>query len=274
MGGARAQDAEPGGDRLEADLQKAKTDAAQVRKDIQKAEGELHKADSLMRDEAARAAQSEERQDKDRDRREKENAALQARLAEAQGKIDAEHAAAARSQNAVDEVKARSKQLAAVLAGYCDSLSARLQAGLPWDRDTRLDRIGALKKDLQAGTATPDEGFARLAAILKDEIKLGDEIAVFNKPLTRKNGEVVNAQILKIGNLWLVYMDEEAKRFGVLERTAKGWEWREDLGFAEKNRVRAALEVKGAKRPPQLVTLDLGVVPSGAGAATTKGGNP
>lgn len=268
-GGARAQE---GDDRLDGDLQKARADMAQARKDIQKADGELAKSDSLMRDEAARAAQSEDRQGKDRERREKENAALQARTAETQGKIDAERNAAARGQNAVDEIKARQKQLVALLAAWCDSVAARIDGGLPWDKEPRIDRVRALKKDLQAGTASPDEGFARLSAILKDEIKLGDEIAVFNKPVTRKSGEVVNAQVLKIGNLWLAYMDEDAKRFGILEKTEKGWEWREDLGFSEQNRVREALEVKSAKRPPQLVTLDLGILPGGA--AATKGGNP
>jgi hypothetical protein len=78
----------------------------------------------------------------------------------------------------------------------------------------------------------------------------------------------VNAQVLKIGNQWLVYMDEEGKRFGVLERKAgagdsAAWEWREDPGFAEKNRIKAALEVKSAKRPPQLAVLDLGVTVQG-----------
>jgi hypothetical protein len=78
----------------------------------------------------------------------------------------------------------------------------------------------------------------------------------------------VNAQVLKIGNQWLVYMDEEGKRFGILEKTAgkdgkPAWEWREDPGFAEKNRIKAALEVKSAKRPPQLVVLDLGLAAQG-----------
>jgi hypothetical protein len=269
--GAHAQEGEAS-ERLDADLQRARADAALARKDIQKADAELRKSDSLMREESQRAAQTEDRQAKDRDRREKENAALQAKVQDAQKKIDAERNAAARHQNAVDEIKARQKQLLGLLAGYCDSVAARIDGGLPWDKESRLDRVLALKRDLQAGSASPDEGFGRLSAVLKDETKLGDEIAAFNKPITRKDGEVVNAQILKIGNLWLVYMDEEAKRFGALEKTPKGWEWREDLSFAEKNSVRAALEVKGAKRPPQLVTLDLGILPTGAAAA--KGGNP
>jgi Protein of unknown function (DUF3450) len=270
--------------RLDADIQKAKGEIAQARKDVQKTEAELRKTDSLLREENDRAAQAEDRQAKDRDRREKENAALQARLQETQGKINAEHSGSGRWQNAEDEIKARQKRLAQVLAGYCDSLAARIEAGPPWEREQRVDRVKSLKQDLEAGTASSEEGFARLNAVLKEEIKGGDEISLLNKPITRKNGDVVNAQVLKIGNQWLVYMDEEGKRFGILERDAKSgaWDWREDPGFAEKNRIKAALEVKSAKRPPQLVVLDLGLAvnappaapngPAAPAAPDTKGG--
>ena len=241
---------------------------AKAKKEMQRADGELRRTDSLMRDESSRAAQAEERQAKDRERRDKEIAALQARLQETQGKIGAEKAALARHQNAVDEIKSREAHLRKVLAGYCDSLAARVEAGLPWDNQARLDRIRALKRDLEAGTASPEEGLARLSAILKEEVKAGDEIAVFSKPVNRANGETVNAQVLRLGNQWLVYMDEEGKRFGVMERKGGTWAWREDIAFGEKNRIREAIEVKSAKRPPQLVVLDLDVA---AGAPTAAG---
>jgi hypothetical protein len=255
------------GARLDAEIQKARSGIAQAKKDAQKAELEARKTDSLLRDENARAAQADERQAKDRERREKENAALQARLQETQAKINAERSGMGRWQNAEEEIKARQKRLSLVLAGYCDSVALRIEAGPPWEREPRVDRVKSLKKDLEAGTATVEEGFARLNAVIKEEIKGGDEIALLNKPVTRKNGDVVNAQVLKIGNQWLVYMDEEGKRFGILEKNPGGgapvWEWREDPGFAEKNRIKAALEVKSAKRPPQLVVLDLGLAAQG-----------
>lgn len=259
------------GPRLESEIQKARADLAQTKKDIAKADAEIRKTDSLLREEAARAGQSDERLAKDRERREKENQDLQNRLRETQAKIDAERASQNRHQNAVGEIKARQKNLALTLAGYCDSVAARIESGLPWDKESRIDRVKALKKDLETGSATVDEGFARLNAVVKEEIKAGDEISIFNKPITRKNGEVVNAQVLKIGNQWLVYMDEEGKKFGILERKASAtepggfaWDWREDPGFAEKNLIRAAMEVKSAKRPPQLVALDLGIAPGAA----------
>jgi hypothetical protein len=265
--------------RLESGIQKAKSEMAQARKDAQKAEAELRKTDSLLREENARAAQTEERYAKDRERREKENASLQTRLQETQAKINAERSGMGRFQNAQDEIKARQKRLTLVLAGYCDSVAARIEAGPPWEREPRVDRVKSLKKDLEAGSASLEEGFGRLNAIVKDEIKGGDEIALLNKPVTRKNGDVVNAQVLKVGNQWFVYMDEEGKRFGILERHASAdgagtWDWREDPGFEEKNRIKAALEVKSAKRPPQLAVLDLGLATAASSPASAPASNP
>lgn len=260
---AHAQDPADALRALEAELQKARAGIEKARKDGAKADAELRKTDSLLREEAARSAASDERAAKDRERREKENAALAARVAETQAKVNQERAGMGRWQNAEDEIKARQKRLSLVLAGYCDSLVRRIEASPPWEREGRLDRVRSLKKDLEAGTASVDEGFTRLNAALKEEAKSGDEIALLNKPVTRKNGDVVNAQVLKVGNQWLVYMDEEGKRFGVLERNAAGgWDWREDPGFQEKNRIKEAIEVKSAKRPPQLAVLDLGIAPA------------
>lgn len=264
-GASRAQDPAVALPRLEADLQKARADIEKARKDGAKADVELRKTDSLLREETARASATDERAAKDRERREKENAALSARVQDTQGRVNQERSGLGRWQNAGDEIKARQKRLALVLAGYCDSLARRIEASPPWEREVRLDRVRSLKKDLEAGSASVEEGFARLTAAVKEEIKSGDEIVLLNKPVTRKNGDVVNAQVLKVGNQWLVYMDEEAKRFGVLERNASGgWDWREDPGFEEKNRIKAALEVKSAKRPPQLAVLNLGIAPGAA----------
>lgn len=244
---------------LAGDLQKVRADIAKSKREIQRADAELRRADSLMREENARAAQTEERGAKDRERRDKEITVLQARLKESQGKIDGEKNALARHQNAVDEVKSREKQAARLLALWCDSLILRVERGLPWENQARLDRVRALKRDLEAGAASPEEGLTRINAIVKEEIKAGDEIAVFNKPVTRQNGESVNAQVLRLGNQYLAYMDEEGKRFGILERKGGAWTWREELSFGEKNRLKEAIEVKTAKRPPSLVVLDLGL---------------
>ena len=256
LGSATAQTQDPA-----EDAARLKSDIARLKKEVQHADADLQRTDSLTRDENAAAAQNLDRWKRDKERRDKENAALAARIQETRSKISAEQGRMQGYLNGVEEIKAHDKSLLKIFSGLADSLLTRVEAGLPWDVETRKDRILSLKRDLEAGSSTPDEAFTRLSAILKEEIKSGDEVALFNRPLTRQNGEVVNAQILKLGNQALMYMDEEGKNFGVLERHfEKGtpaYVWREDLSFEEKNAVKLALTVKAGREAPQLVPLSL-----------------
>ena len=243
------------------DIPRLKAEIAKVKRDIQKTESDLGRTDSLTREEAALAQRLEERNKKDKERRETEIAALTGKIQELQKQIQAEKSKAARADNGTDEIAARTKNYAAFLASWCDSLLLRVENCPPLEREPREERVRALKNDLLAGSASPEEGISRLASILKDEIRSGDEIAMLNRPLTLKSGEVINAQILKMGNQFALFSDEDGKRLGFLERTPEGWGTREVDDFAERLALKKAIEVKGAKQPPQLVPLEVTVSP-------------
>ena len=257
------------------EVARLKADVARLKKEVRHADADLQRTDSLIREENAAAAQNLERWKRDKERRDAENRALTSRLQQSRAKIAAEQSRMRGYGNGVEEIKAHDKSLLKLFSGIADSVLARVESGLPWDVETRRDRILSLKRDLEAGSSTPDEAFGRLAAILKEEIKNGDEVALFNRPLTRQNGEVVNAQILKLGNQALMYMDEEGKKFGVLEKRfekhfEKGkwvWTWREDPGFEEKNAIKLALMEKAGREAPQLVPLSLSLPPHPAATA-------
>jgi hypothetical protein len=238
---------------------RTRNDITRLKREIARAEAEARKTDSLTRDEQAAAARTQERLARDRERREKENAVLTGRIQDTRGKISAERTRGQGYANGIEEIKAREKALLAFFATLGDSLLTRIDGGLPWDPEIRRDRLLSLKRDLEGGIAAPDEAFSRLAAILKEETKNGDEITLLSRPLTRQNGEVINAQILKVGNQLLLYADDEGKKFGILEpRRANGktvYAWREDLNFADRTAVKKAVAVKSGREAPQLVNL-------------------
>jgi hypothetical protein len=244
-----------------AEAARLRNDITRLKREVSRAEAEARKTDSLTRDEQAAAVRSQERLARDRERREKENAALTGRIQETRAKISSERTRGQGYANGIEEIKARDKALLAFFATLGDSLLVRIEAGLPWDPEVRRDRLLSLKRDLEGGTASPDEAFSRLTAILKEETKNGDEITLLSRPLTRRNGEVVNAQILKIGNQMLLYADDEGKKFGILEPRAENgktvYNWREDLSFADRTAVKKAVAVKSGREAPQLVPLPL-----------------
>ena len=251
-----------------------KSDIARLKKEIQRGNSDIRHADSLTRDENAAAAQNLDRWQRDRERRTKENQELSTRIQATRSKIAGEQSRMHGYLNGVEEIKAQEKALFRIFDLYADYLRIRIESGPVWDIDTRRDRLLSLKRDLEAGSASPEEAFARLSAIFKEEIKGGDEIALFNRPLTRQNGEVVNAQILKLGNQSVMYMDDEDKQFGIMEKRVENGKtvfvWREDLSFEEKNAVKLALAVKAGREAPQLVSLNLALTLDSTVAA--KGG--
>lgn len=240
------------------ETQRLRADIARLKRDIQRAEADIRRTDSLAREEQAAAARGRERLQRDRERREKENAALEARVRDARARIAAEKSRGDGYVNATGEVQAREKAVLALLAQVADTLAARITTGIPWDNDTRRERILSLRRDLEAETASPEEAFARLAALLREETKNGDEVTLSSRPLTRLNGEVINAQVLKIGNQAILYVDEDGKKFGILERGADGkWAWREDLNLSERTAVKRAVAVKAGRETPQLAALNV-----------------
>ena len=116
-----------------------------------------------------------------------------------------------------------------------------------------------MTREIESGNVTEEEAFSRMKSLVNEEIKFGDEVSVVNSPLTRKNGEIVNATILRIGNQWMVYVDENGASYGRLERKLENdkvvYEWNENLNLEERAAVKLAIDVKQAKKPPQIVKL-------------------
>ncbi len=248
-----------GGSGANGEVERLRAEIVRLKRDIARAESEIRRNDSLGREEQAADAQNRERLSRDRERREKENAALEARVRDTRARISSEKAREGSYKTEADEIVARQKTVLAFLAVVADSLASRVDAGIPWDVSARKDRVLSLQRDITAGSTTPEEAFARLGALLREEIKNGDEVTLSTRPLTRQNGEVVNAQILKIGNQAILYVDDEGKKFGILEPHTQGgltsWVWRERLDLSERSAIKRAVGVKAGREAPQLVPL-------------------
>jgi len=242
-------------------VRKIQAEISQLKKENKKLDKDLAHADSMMTEEASRTAKLHENYEKQLSRKKEEIQEIKNSLTQIQTQISQEKSKQASFQNKSDEIKAREQSNKKLLLQIAAKLEERITGSLPWDIEKRLERIRVLKRDMETNNASLDEILVRLTSIYKDEIKLGDEITLQDQPVTRKNGEVINARVLKMGNQWMVYSDEEEKNFGVLSRTqtAQGvsYTWKEDLDFKEREAVRAALDIKSGKKPPGLVTLPL-----------------
>lgn len=245
-----------------SDIRDLQLQRESLNSDIAKLNTQIAATDSMLKADDKRYKTLQERYTADSERRKQEIDSLNVKIKNVASQLTEERNKQARAKNRSDNVKAKRKALNQALASICKRLEFQISQTLPWERETRLDRVKSLTRDIEAGNASEEEAFSRLKSLIAEETKFGDEVAIINSPLTRKNGELINAQILRIGNQWMVYSDENGTVYGALIRKvddpktgAVTYEWKEELNLAERDAIRFALDVKQAKKPPQIVKL-------------------
>lgn len=243
----------------ESEIRDLKMQKEKLNSEIQNLNTRIASTDSMLRADASHRQLLEQRYKADVERRNLEIDSLNAKIKKVAASLQQERNKQARAKNKSDNVAAKRRALRSELAKICKQLEVQIAQTLPWERDKRLDRAKSLTREIESGNVTEEEAFSRMKSLVNEEIKFGDEVSVVNSPLTRKNGEIVNATILRIGNQWMVYVDENGASYGRLERKLQNgkvvYEWNEELNLEERAAVKLAIDVKQAKKPPQIVKL-------------------
>lgn len=243
----------------ESEIRDLKLQKEKLNSEIQNLNTRIASTDSMLRADASHRQLLEQRYKADVERRNLEIDSLNAKIRKVAANLQQERNKQARAKNKSDNVAAKRRALRSELAKICKQLEVQIAQTLPWERDKRLDRAKSLTREIESGNVTEEEAFSRMKSLVNEEIKFGDEVSVVNSPLTRKNGEIVNATILRIGNQWMVYVDENGASYGCLERKLENdkvvYEWNEELNLEERAAVKLAIDVKQAKKPPQIVKL-------------------
>lgn len=248
---------------VQDDIRAAELQKATLNVEIKKLDRQLRESDSLLKDDVKRYALLESRYTEDLNRRHAEIDSLNEKIKRVAVELQAERNKQAAYKGRIENDKSKRKAMRLMLTRICVDLESQVMQTLPWDKETRLDRIRALRRDLESNNALEEEAFSRINSIIGEEVRFGDEVQLINTPMTRKNGESINARLLRIGNQWMVYSDENSTMFGILVRggtkDSVTFEWKETLTLEEREAIKTALDVKQARKPPQMVTLPLSI---------------
>lgn len=239
-----------------ADLSELQLRKEQLQMDLQKLDREMLRTDSLSRFEAQSFADQKSRYQMEIGRRKSELLNLQQKLAGVRSEIQKEQIRASQAKLEVENWNARIKFFQTELLRSAQSLEKLVATSLNWKKEGRMDRVRALMRDLEAGTASPEEGFGRLKSMYDEEIRFGDEIVLSEESIRRNNGALINVKLLRLGNVALYYTDDEGKYYGAMQKSS-GDKWFEDIDFKQREWIRRAVSVKGGKLAPELSTLPL-----------------
>ncbi len=242
----------------------------QLERDVKRIDIKMFSTDSLAKLETTRFETKKEIQVSTSGQKKSELNALSTQLKKLQGKIQSEGFKQSSFKIRTENHQRKFQESARKLALITEQFAQQIKSGIPWDLDSRVARVMALKRDLEAETASQEEGVNRIASLIREEIKFNDEIVIAEKSLLRNSGELINVQMLRLGNQWLVYMDSDGKNYGRLIRKISDgikdqnitqgqtvYAWDEDLDFLQRKAIREAIEIKMAKKAPELLLLPL-----------------
>jgi hypothetical protein len=246
---------------LNSEIRDLENQKVVLNNEIKKISSKIKEAEKWSKEDANRYSTLEKRYRDDLSRRSLEIDSLNTKIKRIAEQVQAEKNKQSMAKNRADRVKSKREASLALMAEQCKKLEQQVEQTLPWDKDARLERVRSLLRDIQTKNASEEEAFSRLKVLIQEEIRFGDEVVIVNAPLTRNNGEVINARILRIGNQWMVYTDDNAAVYGVLKRSLENgkikYDWYETLTLSEREAVKFAIDVKQARKAPQMVTLPL-----------------
>ena len=246
---------------LNSEIRDLENQKVVLNNEIKKISSKIKEAEKWSKEDANRYSTLEKRYRDDLSRRSLEIDSLNTKIKRIAEQVQAEKSKQSMAKNRADRVKSKREASLALMAEQCKKLEQQVEQTLPWDKETRLERVRSLLRDIQTKNASEEEAFSRLKVLIQEEIRFGDEVVIVNAPLTRNNGEVINARILRIGNQWMVYTDDNSAVYGVLKRTIENgkvkYDWYEALTLSERDAVKFAIDVKQARKAPQMVTLPL-----------------
>jgi len=236
----------------------ARNEKTRLEKEIRTIEAKIRQTDSLITREKEHTALLKKRLVDGIEQKKSAISVLREKSAELDAEISALSGSIESKRASGRAIDAQRAYLATQLTDQCGALERCIRKSLPWNREQRLSRVTALKTDIESGAAQIDDGLSRLLALIDEEIAFGDEITLDTRSITRNDGSSVSARVLRLGNLWMAYVDASEELYGILSRTSDTtFSWKETLDFNEREQVRTAIRVKESKKAPQLISLPL-----------------
>lgn len=244
---------------------------ARLQEKIAETDRKILRTDSLARREEQRHAELRQRMKKALAGRQEDINGLNTRMEELSTEVRELSGQIEQTKSRQTAIENRREYLAGQLVRHCTALRDTIAGSLPWNREKRLARVNALRRDLETGSASIEEGLSRLLALIDEETAFGDDIVLEERPVKRNDGSTINARVLRVGNLWMVYVDAAEENYGVMRRSNDStFVWNEDLSFAQRQDIRTAVAVKDAKKVPQIVTLPVKLNLDGEGETTNE----
>lgn len=158
-------------------------------------------------------------------------------LAAQKGELEAnkrrELLAIAQLEQKLEEARQQAQQLGAgddelrpIISDALQTLTTRIENGMPFKRAERLSELDELRRQIEGGTLSPPRAANRLWSFYEDELRLTRENGLYSQTIELE-GESVLADVAKLGTLAMYFRTKDGRvGYAAAGSDGSNWNWR------------------------------------------------
>jgi uncharacterized coiled-coil protein SlyX len=123
----------------------------------------------------------------------------------------------------ISEASVIQRQIPPLVARMLDGLEQFIQLDMPFDLDTRLGNIEAVRANMDRSDVTSAEAYRQVLELYSIELQYGRGIESYSDSIDL-NGAEREVDILRIGRVALVYQSTDGAETGAWNRETQSWE--------------------------------------------------
>jgi uncharacterized coiled-coil protein SlyX len=123
----------------------------------------------------------------------------------------------------ISEASVIQRQIPPLVTRMLDGLEQFIQLDMPFDLDTRLSNIEAVRANMDRSDVTSAEAYRQVLELYSIELQYGRGIESYSDSINL-NGAEREVDILRIGRVALVYQSTDGAETGAWNRETQSWE--------------------------------------------------
>ncbi len=123
----------------------------------------------------------------------------------------------------ISEASVIQRQIPPLVTRMLDGLEQFIQLDMPFDLDTRLGNIEAVRANMDRSDVTSAEAYRQVLELYSIELQYGRGIESYSDSINL-NGAEREVDILRIGRVALVYQSTDGAETGAWNRETQSWE--------------------------------------------------
>jgi uncharacterized coiled-coil protein SlyX len=144
------------------------------------------------------------------------NARLERQIANQEARLDD-------IDNSIAEAAVIQRQIPPLVVRMLDGLEQFIAMDMPFDLDTRMGNIEAVRNNLDRSDVTSAEAFRQVLELYSIELQYGRGIESYSDTI-EINGTEREVDILRIGRVSLVYQSTDGAETGAWNKDTQSWE--------------------------------------------------